>query len=69
MQPLLDQVDTTAHDLDGATEPLIRLQHQLIELVGLLDPDQMRFPSHERTRFDAERPLGELKPFRGDDRP
>ncbi|MER5624283.1 hypothetical protein ABT061_24935 [Streptosporangium sp. NPDC002544] len=66
MQPLLDQVDTTAHDPDGATEPLIRLQHQLIELVGLLDPDQMRFPSRERTRFDTERPVAGLRSFRGD---
>lgn len=50
-QELLDHVDAAAHQPDRAEDRLTRLQHQLIDLIDLLDPRSQRFPSEQRTRF------------------
>jgi hypothetical protein len=63
-QELFDHVDEAARNPDEATERLVRLQHQLVELVDLLDPDRMRFPASERTLFDSGRAVSELEPYR-----
>ncbi len=50
-QELLDQVELAAHEPDMARDRLTRLQHQLIDLVDLLDPRGQRFLSEQRSRF------------------
>ncbi|MET7339154.1 hypothetical protein [Nonomuraea sp. NPDC005650] len=62
-QELFDHIDRAARHPDEATERLLRLQHQLVELIDLLDPRQVRFPSTERTRFQPAEPLAELEPY------
>jgi hypothetical protein len=63
-QELIDHIDAAAREPDDATDRLLRLQHQLVELVNLLDPHHIRFPAAERTRFPTEEPLSELNPYR-----
>lgn len=48
---LLDHVELAAHEPDMARDRLTRLQHQLIDLVDLLDPRGQRFLSEQRSRF------------------
>lgn len=50
-QELLDHVELAAHEPDMARDRLTRLQHQLIDLVDLLDPRGQRFLSEQRSRF------------------
>jgi hypothetical protein len=50
-QELLDHVELAAREPDMARERLTRLQHQLIDLIDLLDPRGQRFPSEQRSRF------------------
>ncbi|MEV3984374.1 hypothetical protein [Nonomuraea sp. NPDC049758] len=62
-QELFQHIENAAHSPDGATERLVRMQHQLVELIDLLDPDQARFPASERTRFRSAEPLTDLEPY------
>lgn len=62
-QELFQHIEGAAHSPDGSTERLLRLQHQLVALIDLLDPDQVRFPVDERTRFQPVEPLTELEPY------
>ena len=52
---LIDQVRSDvralATDLRGARDRLTRLQHALVDLLGLLDPHQIRFSSDRRTKI------------------
>jgi len=50
-QELLDNVELAAHEPDMARERLTRLQHQLIDLIDLLDPGGQRFPAEQCSRF------------------
>jgi hypothetical protein len=51
MQELLDHVELAACEPDKARDRLTRIQHQLIDLIDLLDAEGRRFPSTERSRF------------------
>lgn len=51
VQELLDHVDHAAREPDMARDRLTKLQHQLIDLIDLLDPEGRRFPSAQRARF------------------
>ncbi|MFI7421111.1 hypothetical protein [Nonomuraea sp. NPDC049684] len=62
-QELFQHIEKAARSPDGATERLLRLQHQLVELIDLLDPAQVRFPVSERTRFQPAEPLTDLEPY------
>lgn len=42
---ILDDVDSLA-DIRGHSERLLLLQHSLIDLVDLIDPERVRFPEH-----------------------
>ncbi|MCF3132090.1 hypothetical protein [Streptomyces olivochromogenes] len=62
----LDHIDAAAREPDDATDRLLRLQHQLVELVNLLDPHHIRCPAANRTRFPdrgTEGTLSELSPY------
>ncbi|WP_405793521.1 hypothetical protein [Streptomyces sp. NBC_01506] len=48
---LLDHVELAAREPDKARDRLARIQHQLIDLIDLLDAEGRRFPSAERSRF------------------
>jgi hypothetical protein len=54
IDPLIDglRTDVISLDkrLDQATERLTNLQHALIDLLGMLDPDYVRFPRDRRTK-------------------
>ncbi|MFJ6183558.1 hypothetical protein [Streptomyces sp. NPDC092295] len=50
-QELLDHVELAARQPDKARDRLVRIQHQLIDLIDLLDAEGRRFPSAERSRF------------------
>jgi hypothetical protein len=50
-QELLNHVELAAHEPALARDRLTKLQHQLIDLIDLLDTEQRRFPSEERSRF------------------
>jgi len=50
-QELLYHVELAALQPALARDRLTKLQHQLIDLVDLLDTEQRRFPSEERSRF------------------
>ncbi|MFJ1911137.1 hypothetical protein ACIOGX_04265 [Streptomyces sp. NPDC088147] len=50
-QELLDHVELAAREPDKARDRLVRIQHQLIDLIDLLDAEGRRFPSAERSRF------------------
>jgi hypothetical protein len=50
-QELVDHVELAAREPDMARERLTRLQHQLIDLIDLLDPAGQRFPAEQRSRF------------------
>jgi hypothetical protein len=54
IQELIDHVELTAHGPDKAQDRLTRLQHQLMDLIDLLDPEAQRFPSKQRSRFAPE---------------
>lgn len=54
IQELIDHVELAAREPDRAQDRLIRLQHQLMDLVDLLDPEGQRFPSKQRSRFTPE---------------
>lgn len=45
---LLADVDAIATDIAPAEQRLRSLQHQLVELINLLDPDAVRFPQFHR---------------------
>ncbi|MBT2511911.1 hypothetical protein J7I98_40445 [Streptomyces sp. ISL-98] len=62
-EELFEHIDRAARHPDEATERLLRLQYQLVELVDRLDPDRVRFPAAERTRFPSTRLLAELEPY------
>ncbi|WP_210573169.1 hypothetical protein [Streptomyces sp. GESEQ-4] len=51
MQEILDHVELAAREPDQARDRLARIQHQLIDLIDLLDAEGRRFPSAERSRF------------------
>jgi hypothetical protein len=51
VQELLDHVEAAAHEPDTARDRLTLLQHQLIDLIDLLDPRSQRFPPEQRSRF------------------
>jgi hypothetical protein len=53
-QELIDHVELAAREPDKAQDRLTRLQHQLIDLIDLLDPEGQRFPSKQRSRFASE---------------
>lgn len=50
-QVLLDHVELAARQPYTAQGRLTRLQHQLIDLIDLLDPEGHRFPSAQRSHF------------------
>jgi hypothetical protein len=50
-QELLDHVELAAREPDMARHRLIKLQHQLIDLIDLLDAEARRFPTEQRSRF------------------
>ncbi|MFB7672308.1 hypothetical protein ACFC26_12915 [Kitasatospora purpeofusca] len=50
-QELLDHVELAAREPDKARDRLVRIQHDLIDLIDLLDAEGRRFPSTERSRF------------------
>jgi len=52
-QDLLNHVERAAREPAMATIRLTKLQHQLIDLIDLLDADLRRFPSEQRSRFTA----------------
>jgi hypothetical protein len=54
IQELIDHVELAAREPDRAQDRLTRLQHQLIDLIDLLDPGGQRFPSKQRSRFASE---------------
>jgi hypothetical protein len=54
IQELIDHVELAAREPDMAQDRLIRLQHQLIDLIDLLDPEGQRFPSKQRSRFASK---------------
>lgn len=54
VQELIDHVELAAREPDKAQDRLTRLQHQLIDLIDLLDPEGQRFPSKQRSRFAPE---------------
>jgi hypothetical protein len=54
VQELIDHVELAAREPGKAQDRLTRLQHQLIDLIDLLDPEGQRFPSTQRTRFATE---------------
>lgn len=51
MQELLDHVELAAREPGQARDRLARIQHELIDLIDLLDAEGRRFPSAERSRF------------------
>ncbi|MEU1198695.1 hypothetical protein ABZ446_20995 [Streptomyces sp. NPDC005813] len=51
MQELLEHVELAAREPETARDRLTRIQHQLIDLIDLLDAGGRRFPSAERSRF------------------
>lgn len=53
IQELIDHVELAAHQPDIAQVRLTLLQHQLIDLVNLLDREAQRFPSEQRSRFTS----------------
>jgi hypothetical protein len=65
-EELFEHIERAARQPDDATERLVRLQHQLVELVDLLDPEQVRFPGAERTRFPIGGLPAELEPYQGE---
>ena len=44
IQELIDHVQLAAREPDMAQDRLTRLQHHLIDLIDLLDPEGQRFP-------------------------
>jgi hypothetical protein len=54
-QELLDHIELAAHEPDKAEGRLRELQHQLIDLIDLLDPRSQRFPPEQRSRFAPDR--------------
>jgi hypothetical protein len=54
IQELIDHVEPAAREPDRAQDRLTRLQHQLMDLIDLLDPEGQRFPSKQRSRFTSE---------------
>jgi len=48
--PLVDALKRDIPHLDGATERLRNIQHALIDLLDMLDPNDTRFPRSRRTR-------------------
>lgn len=50
-QELIDHLELAAREPDRAEDRLTRLQHQLMDLIDLLDPESQRFPSKQRSRF------------------
>lgn len=50
-QELVDHVELAAREPAMARDRLTKLQHQLIDLIDLLDPKGTRFPSGLRSRF------------------
>lgn len=62
-EELFEHIDRAARHPDEATERLVRLQHQLVGLVDLLDPDHIRFPATERTHFPLTGLPLELEPY------
>jgi hypothetical protein len=59
-QELIAHVELAAREPDRARDRLTRLQHQLMDLIDLLDPEGQRFPSKQRSRFAAERNTTEM---------
>ncbi len=53
VQELISHVELAALEPDKAQDRLTRLQHQLIDLIDLLDPEGQRFPSTQRSRFSS----------------
>jgi hypothetical protein len=51
IQEVIDHVELAAREPDRAQDRLTRLQHQLMDLIDLLDPEGQRFPSKQRSRF------------------
>jgi hypothetical protein len=54
VQELIDHVELAAREPDKAQDRLTRLQHHLIDLIDLLDPECQRFPAKLRSRFASE---------------
>ncbi len=52
LEELIGYVDMAAREPVATSERATRLQHQLIDLIDLLDPERTRFPADVRTRFD-----------------
>jgi len=54
IQELIDHVELAAREPDMAQDRLTRLQHHLLDLIDLLDPEGQRFPAEQRSRFASE---------------
>ena len=54
IRELIDHVELAAREPGMAQGRLARLQHQLIDMMDLLDPDGQRFPSKQRSRFASK---------------
>lgn len=54
IQELIDHVELAAREPGKAEDRLTCLQHHLIDLIDLLDPQDQRFPSKLRSRFTPE---------------
>lgn len=55
---------TLPGNLDRVRGRLIEVQHALIDILDILDPDKIRFPVSDRTKFTPIEPLGSLRPAR-----
>jgi hypothetical protein len=51
METLLGYVDIAAREPEAAEIRLLELQHCLVDLIDLIDPEKLRFPAEIRTRF------------------
>jgi hypothetical protein len=54
IQELTDHVEFAAREPGMAQDRLTSLQHHLIDLIDLLDPEGQRFPEKLRSRFAPE---------------
>jgi len=63
VEELIAGVDLAASEPAEASDRMIELQHQLISLIDLLDPQGIRFPVAERSRFVRDEVVRQL----GDD--
>lgn len=56
INPLIDalrsDVVAMGNALEGAQERLVELQHALIDLLEMLDPEYLRFPRHRRSKVN-----------------